>query len=195
MTPDGVHGDERRAVLHEPADVDRMKAVDVLVGSDRVEHAALGVRRPSPPAAATARGCRRARRSGSGDRRARAARRATRSPAAARGRRAARLRRPTSACCGRRSPTPDRRRRARCRAGRTPGLPDERRDRGRDLGADLIARRQRRRGAWPSQPRGSAHDGAERSRAGCGCGRTRSRTRGRSPARRASRSQFVQPSP
>ena len=38
------------------------EAVDVLVGIDRVEHALRRRRGPSPPAAATARGCRRARR-------------------------------------------------------------------------------------------------------------------------------------
>ncbi len=102
MTPDGVHGHERRAVLHEPADVDRVKAVDVLVGSrSRRTHGARR-RRPSPPAAATAPGCRRARRCDSADRRPRAAPRATPSPAAARDRRAARPRPPTSACCARR---------------------------------------------------------------------------------------------
>ena len=49
MTPDGVHGDERRAVLHQPADVDRVKAVDVLVRArSRRTRAA---RRPAPIAA------------------------------------------------------------------------------------------------------------------------------------------------
>ena len=46
MTPDGVHGDERRAVLHQPADVDRMEAVDVLVGPTRRRRPAA--RRPVP---------------------------------------------------------------------------------------------------------------------------------------------------
>ena len=36
-------GREARAVLHEPADVDRMEAVHVLCGIERVEDALLGV--------------------------------------------------------------------------------------------------------------------------------------------------------
>ena len=109
-------GHERRAVLHEPADVDRMEPVHVLVGADRVEHLAFGVRRPSPRAAATARGCRRGPRCGSGDRRRPADRPATRS-AGSRWRSARRpASRPISACCRRRPPTPGRCPPARCPA-------------------------------------------------------------------------------
>ena len=37
MTPDGVHGARMRAPLHQPADVDRVEAVDVLRRIDGVE--------------------------------------------------------------------------------------------------------------------------------------------------------------
>jgi hypothetical protein len=36
-------GGQGRPALHKPPDVDRMKAVDVLRGIDRVEHTTLGV--------------------------------------------------------------------------------------------------------------------------------------------------------
>ena len=42
---------QRRAVLHQPSDVDRMKAVHILGGVDDVEDRLLRAR-PSPPAAA-----------------------------------------------------------------------------------------------------------------------------------------------
>ena len=37
-------GDERRAILHQPAHVQRMKPVDVLAGIQGIEHAAFGIR-------------------------------------------------------------------------------------------------------------------------------------------------------
>ena len=115
MTPAGVHDDERRAVLHQMADVQRdgSRRRPCPAGWRRTRAARRP--RPSPPAAATAPECRRAPRCDSADRRPPAAPAASPSPAAARDRCAARPRRRTSACSGRRSPTPDRRRRARCR--------------------------------------------------------------------------------
>ncbi len=44
MTPDGVHGDERRTVLDELTDVDGMKPVDVFVGSHHIEDASFRIR-------------------------------------------------------------------------------------------------------------------------------------------------------
>ena len=44
MTPDGVQDDQRRAALHQPADVDRMKAVHVLSRDRSRRTPALGVR-------------------------------------------------------------------------------------------------------------------------------------------------------
>ena len=43
MTPDGAR-DERGPILHQQADVDWMKSVDVLGRRHGVEHAALGPR-------------------------------------------------------------------------------------------------------------------------------------------------------
>ena len=63
-----------RAPLHEPADVDGVKAVDVLRRIDRVEDLLRRVLAHRVAAAATARGCRRGRRSRSAARRAPAAR-------------------------------------------------------------------------------------------------------------------------
>ena len=83
ITPDGVHGDERRAVLHQPADVDGMKPSTSLSGS----MASNTRRSASAPIAAGSGDCTRMpsctslRFSRSHDRAA--ARRATRSPAAA----------------------------------------------------------------------------------------------------------------
>ena len=42
--PERRAGHERRALLHQPADVARMKAVDVLGRVDGVEHSLLGLR-------------------------------------------------------------------------------------------------------------------------------------------------------
>ena len=42
MTPDGVQGVRWRAALHQAADVDRVKSVDVLRRIDRVEYPLRG---------------------------------------------------------------------------------------------------------------------------------------------------------
>ena len=116
MTPEGVHGDEVGAVLHQFPDVHRVKAVDVLLGGDGVEDPPLRI-------GAHRRRQRRLHQDAVVDvapvqpfddreqLRQRSGRRQTLQIGAQSCRR-----RPISTCCGRRSPRPGCRRPARCRA-------------------------------------------------------------------------------